>query len=97
MEKYLKIQEAAALLSLHPQTIYRKCMRNEIIHIRYGRTIRIPSSEVFPQPESPKNENAVLPSFMVHLFWDCDPQMLRAKHKVVMERVLQNGDIPAWR
>ena len=39
---YLTVAEAAKLLRVHPQTVYRMVADGEIPHIAAGRKIRIP-------------------------------------------------------
>jgi excisionase family DNA binding protein len=38
---YLSVNEAAALLGVHPETLYRAIRRNEIEHVRVGSRILI--------------------------------------------------------
>lgn len=39
---YLTVAEAAELLRVHPQAVYRAIQNGEIAHVRVGRVIRIP-------------------------------------------------------
>lgn len=97
----ITIQEAAELLSLHPQTIYRKCWRGEIPCIRYGRTLRIPlgglGQETQANEETQEGPKTPVPSFMKGLFWEYRERKLTSADRIVVERVLQLGNVSAWR
>jgi len=96
MRAYLTIQEAAYTLGLHPQTIYRKCQKNELACVRFGRTIRIPADQ-FEAKKTRSNEGEPIPSFMTHLFWEYDATRFKSSDSIVLERILELGDLPEWR
>lgn len=97
MEQLLTVESAAKLLKLHPQTVYRKCQRGEIASIRLGKTIRIPLHEIQGLKKSTALKNEALPSFLFPLFWEYDVDKLKATDRIVIERVLDMGDLPEWR
>jgi excisionase family DNA binding protein len=43
---YLTVAEAAHLLRVHPQSVYRMVHAGELPHLRVGRAIRIPREAV---------------------------------------------------
>jgi excisionase family DNA binding protein len=45
-ERYYRIREVAAILSLHPQSIWNAIKRGDIASFRLGREHRIAASEV---------------------------------------------------
>lgn len=97
----LSVTELAASLRLNPQTVYRKLKRGEIPCIRVGRTIRFDSEIVLHAAKSDKGKtsvtNAPLPSFLADLFWDTNPGSLSSSDSIVIERILEFGDIAAVR
>jgi len=44
--RWITPSEAGELLSLHPKTIYCLIGRNEIPHIRIGRTVRVDAKQL---------------------------------------------------
>ena len=40
--RFITAQEAATHLRITPKTIYELCKRDEIPHVRVGRSVRIP-------------------------------------------------------
>jgi excisionase family DNA binding protein len=96
MTDYLTINEAAQALGLHPQTVYRKCRRDELPYTRFGRTLRIPADRLGMTKRRPAKSRTV-PSFMTRLFWEYDPTRLQSSDSIVIERVLELGDLPEWR
>ena len=101
---YLTVNQLAQLLSLNPQTVYRKCRKGQIPCIRVGKTIRFDpdqiaairtdgSPEITPSPRGGAKRGAAVPSFMHHLFWDVDASTLTAADRIVVERVLEHGDL----
>lgn len=94
--RLLTTTEAARLLDLHPQTVYRKCQRGELPSVRFGRTIRIDADRLGLRPVE-TTEDPSLPSFLSHLFWDCTMADLKPSDPIVLERILESGDLPEWR
>lgn len=92
---YLTIREAAQMLGLHPQTVYRKCQRYELPSVHFGRTVRIPVDQL--NPKKARSETERIPSFMRHLFWEYDLSQLKSSDPIILERVLELGDLPEWR
>lgn len=94
----VSVTKAASLLSMHPQTIYRKIYRGEIPVVKIGKSIRIklidlgvtPSSNMTFEP----NDKPV-PPFLEALFWDVPFQTLKPNSQIVLERVLEYGDLSA--
>jgi excisionase family DNA binding protein len=104
--RLLTVNQAATLLSLNPQTVYRKIDRGEIPAVRVGRTIRISEQELNPQNDNNDLETSEaalsksklstsLPDFLYPLFWDYEPKRLAATSSVVTERIMELGDIAA--
>jgi hypothetical protein len=71
-------------------------MKNELRHVRLGRTIRISFPNIALEQATPKFAKNSIPSFLDHLFWDCDPKTLHSTDPIVMERVLTKGDMASW-
>ncbi len=93
----MTVREAARLLGLHPQTVYRKCARNEIESVRFGRTLRISERALRSNPTAFSGPTRGVPSFMQHLFWDVDSSKLEKTNPLVIERILELGDLPEIR
>lgn len=99
VREFASVNEMAKHLGLHPQTVYRKIQRGELAVVRIGRTIRI-RSNAFAGEEPGRGElkpASALPSFLHPLFWEYDPNTLNAASSIVIERILEQGDLPAWR
>jgi excisionase family DNA binding protein len=43
--EYLSVREVAALLGVHPSTIYDLCARGELSHVRVSNAIRIVATD----------------------------------------------------
>ena len=91
MDELVTIAKAAKILSLHPQTVYRKISRGEIPAVRIGRSIRVKLPQI---GESVKKETTV-PAMLDEIFWDVKPK--RSTDRIVIERVLEFGDLAAIR
>ncbi len=102
----LTINQAAKLLNLSPQTVYRKVGRGEIPVIRLGKTIRVErdrlteSSFVDNLPSDHRTELSsergnTIPGFLYELFWEYDPATLQPDDQIVIERILELGDLAA--
>jgi len=95
----LSIKEAAQVLGLHPQTIYRKIARGELPAMRFGRTIRLSLAALGPL--APPKERSLskpprrLPTFLKDLFWDLEMKDLRPSNELVIERILEYGNLGA--
>lgn len=107
--EYLTIREFAERFKLNPQTVYRKCKRNEIDFIRIGQSLRVPveaswSFKSFKLSKNIRKEKAVelsstkIPQFIERLFWDSDVATLKVSDQIVRERILELGDLKdiAW-
>lgn len=97
----LKVREAAIILNLNPQTVYRKIMRGEIPCVRVGKSVRIREEDLYnksargtPVPVTTSTSLPV-PGPLYDLFWDCDPSTLSSFDEIVIERILDQGDISA--
>ena len=95
MERYLTVSELAERLGLHTQTVYRKVQRGELLPIRIGRTIRFRPEDLEGLLSSPDEVASSLPSFLHSIFWDVDFATLKASDPIVIERILEIGDLPA--
>jgi len=97
MMSLITVNEAAVLLGLNPQTIYRKVSRGELKGVRLGRTIRFDPSELLALTSAPANIRGptvyTVPSFVEPLFWDVRASDLTASNPLVIERVLDLGDV----
>lgn len=98
MGKLLTVRQTAQTLRLNPQTIYRKISRGELSAIRLGRAIRFREGDLYPinsaQPSlhsTPKK----LPSAMQSLFWDVNFESLTLHTPIILERILELGDLAA--
>lgn len=94
----VSVKNAARLLGLHEQTVYRKISRGEIPCRRIGRTIRVClDSDDDGKPGIPFALHSRLPDFLSDLFWDVDFPLLNASSDLVLERILEVGDLGAVR
>ncbi len=91
----LTVEEASRILNLHPQTVYRKIKRGEIPCHYIGKTIRINEADL--GRHSGPSRNTVLPESLQHLFWDTSRSTLTSSDDVVIERILDQGDLGAIR
>ena len=56
--EYFTVEEAAAILRAHPETIRRMARRGKIPGVvRLGDTYRIPRSFIYPSKEKPDTES----------------------------------------
>lgn len=96
MQRLVSVSQAAELLSLDPQTIYRKIKRGELPVVRMGRTIRVALPEMIEQPQLPLLQP--VPEFIFRLLWDADKSKVRSDSPQVLERILDLGDVGdvAW-
>ena len=107
MSELLKVSEVAQILGLNPQTVYRKCKRGEIPFLRFGGTIRFDPTVISSRLEeaSPDSlqkkyshkmvdETQALPGFLSRLFWDVEMSELCSDDRLVVERILESGDLP---
>jgi excisionase family DNA binding protein len=100
MSRYLSVREVANILALNPQTIYRMCKRGALMHVRVGGAIRFRADEILALQAHPAAEtenratpDVSLPRFLDRLFWDVDARKVSSKDPVVMERILEIGDL----
>jgi len=99
MPKFISVNEAALILGLNPQTVYRKLSRGELKGVRIGRTIRFDPNDLLlvgsrlQNSKSTSNTTVKIPSFVEPLFWDINPKNLTPADPIVLERVLDQGDI----
>jgi excisionase family DNA binding protein len=92
----ITVGEAALILNLNLQTIYRKIKRGEIRCVRIGRTVRLRQEDLFTASTEPSKARSV-PNALLSLFWDADTKSLTSHDEVVIERVLEQGDLGAIR
>lgn len=104
MKDLLSVNEASVLLSLSPQTVYRKLQRGELEGVRFGRTVRIPRSSLSGEVSRPALSKAsrlhakigadkILPAFLHPLFWEFNTRAIKAYDQIVLERVMELGDL----
>ena len=56
--QFFTVEEAAAILRVHPETIRRMCKRGELKGARkVGDTWRIPRSAIYPPTDTPDTES----------------------------------------